>query len=81
MTVMTPRFDPLTFVLMTTPPVDPDAHRFVHVIGTSVFVDDTPAEEFWPRRPLDLECARSLTVHDVDTKTGLSSAKPLTQLV
>lgn len=49
MTVMTPRFAPVTFELTTTPPVDLDAYRFVHVIGTSVFVDDTPAEESWPQ--------------------------------
>ena len=65
MTVMTPRFAPVTFELMTTPPVDPDAHRFVHVIGTSVYVDDTPAEESWPRHFVGVLDGRALFAIDV----------------
>lgn len=42
---MKPLDDP--FRPLLAPPTEPGAHRFIHVVGTKVFIDDRIAEEGW----------------------------------
>jgi len=65
MAVMAPRIAPVTFELVTTPPAEIEGGRFVHVIGTSVFIDDTPAEDSWPRHFVGVLDGRALYAVDV----------------
>ncbi len=46
---------PATFVPLVNPPsADPDVHRYVHVVGSSVWVHDEPADPTWGRHFLGL---------------------------
>lgn len=45
-----------------------DSHRYVHVIGTKVFVDDRPAEDGWERHFLGMH--GSIAVWGVDVPAG-----------
>ncbi len=65
MAVMTPRFSPVTFELTTTLPADLEQEWFIHVIGTSVFTDDRPADDSWPRHFVGVLDGRALYAIDV----------------
>lgn len=45
--------DPL-FRPLLAPVGEPVAHRFIHVVGTKVFIDDRAADEQWPRHFLGM---------------------------
>lgn len=65
MTVMTPKIAAVAFELVAAVPDDLDVHRYVHVIGTSVFADDVPADESWPRHFVGVLDGRALFAVDV----------------
>lgn len=37
-----------------SPPTDAETHRFIHVVGTKVFIDDRAAQDEWPRHFLGM---------------------------
>lgn len=39
---------------LLSPAGDPVAHRFIHVVGTKVFIDDRPADDGWSRHFLGM---------------------------
>ena len=43
-----------TFNPAFRPPAGRTAQRFIHVVGSSVFVDDRPADDAWPQHFLGL---------------------------
>jgi len=65
MTTMTPRITEVAFELVAAPPAHVEDHRYVHVIGSSVFAADTPADETWPRHFVGVLDGRALFAVDV----------------
>lgn len=65
MTTMTPRIAEVAFELVAVPPAHIDAHRYAHVIGSSIFAADVPADESWPRHFVGVLDGQALFAVDV----------------